>query len=293
MKPYLLVGIFKFSSPKALFLSSWKSFQDAYTVLSAELLWLHNRIILFHWGKLAFFISWYFFPLLGASLVVQMVKNLPAMQESWVQSLGRKEPLEKGMATTPVFWPGKYHGQRSLVGCSPWGRKESDMTERMTHTQLAHLKNPNSINKLSGRNQPFLLSNWHTEIWKDHLIAELYALHSRLVQEGRETERGLWAAMSMRDANFCWKREAENRRLHPGDIGRKTHFQSNVREELKARAWGLTAGFQTIGRRCFKANCWLMRLMEERNIHSFNLSCLVFFITLRNQWKSSWKLTTI
>ena len=99
MKPYLLVGIFKFSSPKALFLSSWKSFQDAYTVLSAELLWLHNRIILFHWGKLAFFISWYFFPLLGASLVVQMVKNLPAMQESWVQSLGRKEPLEKGMAT--------------------------------------------------------------------------------------------------------------------------------------------------------------------------------------------------
>ena len=34
-----------------------------------------------------------------ASLVAQMVKNLPAMQETWVQSLGQKDPLEKGMAT--------------------------------------------------------------------------------------------------------------------------------------------------------------------------------------------------
>ena len=32
---------------------------------------------------------------------------------------------------TPVLLPGKSHGQRSLVGCSPWGRKESDMTERL------------------------------------------------------------------------------------------------------------------------------------------------------------------
>ena len=34
-----------------------------------------------------------------ASLVAQLVKNLPAMQETWVQSLGQKDPLEKGMAT--------------------------------------------------------------------------------------------------------------------------------------------------------------------------------------------------
>ena len=32
---------------------------------------------------------------------------------------------------TPVLLPGKFHGQRSLVGCSPWGRKESDMTEQL------------------------------------------------------------------------------------------------------------------------------------------------------------------
>ena len=35
----------------------------------------------------------------GASLVAQMVKNLPAMQETWVQSLGQKDPLEEEMAT--------------------------------------------------------------------------------------------------------------------------------------------------------------------------------------------------
>ena len=37
--------------------------------------------------------------------------------------------MEKAMAPTPVLLPGKSHGRRSLVGCSPWGREESDMTE--------------------------------------------------------------------------------------------------------------------------------------------------------------------
>ena len=45
-----------------------------------------------------------------------MVKNLPARQDTWVQSLGREHILEKGMGTTPVFLPGKFHGQRSLAG---------------------------------------------------------------------------------------------------------------------------------------------------------------------------------
>ena len=50
------------------------------------------------------------------------------MQETWVQSLGWADPLEKEMATTPVFLPGKFHGQRSLAGYSPWGCKELDTT---------------------------------------------------------------------------------------------------------------------------------------------------------------------
>ena len=52
----------------------------------------------------------------GASLVAQRVKHLPAMQETWVRSLGREDPLEKGTAPTPVFLPGESHGRRSLVG---------------------------------------------------------------------------------------------------------------------------------------------------------------------------------
>ena len=60
-------------------------------------------------------------------LVAQRVKRLPAMQETWVQSLGQEDPLEKEMATTPVFLPGKSHGQRSLEDYSPWDHKELDM----------------------------------------------------------------------------------------------------------------------------------------------------------------------
>ena len=50
-------------------------------------------------------------------------------QEMCVQSLGWEDPLEEGMAITPVFLPGESHGQRSLVGYSPWGHKELDKTE--------------------------------------------------------------------------------------------------------------------------------------------------------------------
>ena len=39
--------------------------------------------------------------------------------------------MEKAVAPTPVLLPGKSHGRRSLVGCSPWGHEESDMTEQL------------------------------------------------------------------------------------------------------------------------------------------------------------------
>ena len=63
------------------------------------------------------------------SLVVQMAKNLPAMQETWVQSLVGKIPWRRKWQPTPVFLPRKSHGQRSLVGYSPQGHKESDVIE--------------------------------------------------------------------------------------------------------------------------------------------------------------------
>ena len=67
-----------------------------------------------------------------ASLMAQKVKNLPAMPATPVLSLGHEDSLEKEVATTPVFLPGKSHGQRSLEGYSPWGRKGLDTTEQLT-----------------------------------------------------------------------------------------------------------------------------------------------------------------
>ena len=72
-----------------------------------------------------------------ASLWLRGLKHLPAMRETWVRSLGWEDPLEKEMARTLVFLPGKSHGRRSLVGYSPWGRKESDTTERLHFTITA------------------------------------------------------------------------------------------------------------------------------------------------------------
>ena len=76
-------------------------------------------------------ISFFCFP---ASLVAQTVKNLPTMWEIWVRPLGWEDHLEKGMQPVPVFLPGKFHGQRSLVVCSPWSHKELDMTKQLIHT---------------------------------------------------------------------------------------------------------------------------------------------------------------
>ena len=55
-----------------------------------------------------------------ASLVAQLVKNPPAMQETWVGKI----PWRREMLPTPVFWPGEFHGLYS-----PFGFKESDTTE--------------------------------------------------------------------------------------------------------------------------------------------------------------------
>ena len=57
-----------------------------------------------------------------ASLVSQQAKDLPALRETWVQSLGWEDPLEKGMATHSSI----------LAWRIPWGRKESDMTEQLS-----------------------------------------------------------------------------------------------------------------------------------------------------------------
>ena len=56
------------------------------------------------------------------------------MQEMQVRSRGWEDPLGRVWQSTPVFLPGESHGQRSLEGYSPWGFKESEMTEQLTLT---------------------------------------------------------------------------------------------------------------------------------------------------------------
>ena len=71
-----------------------------------------------------------------ASLVAQTVKNLPAMQKTWVGKI----PWSRTWQPTPVFLPGESHGQRSLAGYSPWGHKESDMTEWLSLVQFSSVQ---------------------------------------------------------------------------------------------------------------------------------------------------------
>ena len=66
---------------------------------------------------------------MNSSLIAQLVKNPPAMWETWVQSLGWEDPLEKGKATHSHI----------LAWRIPWtilstGHKESDTTEQLSHT---------------------------------------------------------------------------------------------------------------------------------------------------------------
>ena len=61
--------------------------------------------------------------------VAQRVKNLPVMQETWVQFLGQEDPLEKGMATHSGILIWKIAWTEKPAGYSPWGHKELDMTE--------------------------------------------------------------------------------------------------------------------------------------------------------------------
>ena len=69
---------------------------------------------------------------IALSLVAQMVKNPPAMKETWVQSLGWDDPLEMKMVTHSSILTWEIHGQRSLAGYNPWSLKELDMTEWLT-----------------------------------------------------------------------------------------------------------------------------------------------------------------
>ena len=76
--------------------------------------------------------------------MAQLVKNLPAnagnTRDSTFDPWVRKIPSRRKWQPTPVFLPGKFHGQKSLVGYRPWGLKESDKAEsEHTHTHIIRI----------------------------------------------------------------------------------------------------------------------------------------------------------
>ena len=66
----------------------------------------------------------------------ETVENLPAMEEAWVRSLSQKSPWRRKGQHTPIFLPGEFHGQKSLMGYSPRGCKESDTVEQYSTGEL-------------------------------------------------------------------------------------------------------------------------------------------------------------
>ena len=85
-----------------------------------------------------------------ASLVAHMVKNLPAMEKTYVQTWVRKIPWRREWQPTPVFLPGEFHGQKSLAVYSPWGCKEWGTTEQQT-LPLPHVHNYTTHISISNR----------------------------------------------------------------------------------------------------------------------------------------------
>ena len=78
--------------------------------------------------------------------MAQRLKHLPAVWETWVRSVGQEDPLEKEIATHSSILAWRIPGWRRLVGYSPQGRKESDMTERLQfHFSLSYIGEGNGI----------------------------------------------------------------------------------------------------------------------------------------------------
>ena len=94
------------------------------------------------------------------------------IQQADVWSLGQEDPLEYEMVTAPLFFSGKFHGQRSLAGYSPWSHKELDKTKRLEHR--AHTKK-------AGKTRSLFCSYFlfHSAIWNIYHFLSINHLYYR------------------------------------------------------------------------------------------------------------------
>ena len=109
--------------------------------------WRLKQIISCYFGRLihaawVFKVVWSWAHVCLTLIVAQLVKNLPAVQETQVWFLGWEDPLEKEMATHSSILAWKISWTE---GCSPWGRKELGTTERLTLTLI--YENPGDLNR--------------------------------------------------------------------------------------------------------------------------------------------------
>ena len=110
----------------------------------------------------------------------QTVKNLPAVQETQVWSLGWENPLEQGMATHSSALVWRILGtEEPVVGYSSWSRKESEMTERLSlHANYQSTVNHHNLSFISFN---ILLLGIYYSSFPDNSIAYLLICHSFII----------------------------------------------------------------------------------------------------------------
>ena len=97
------------------------------------------------WGRSAEEEIGYPFQYSWASLVAQTVKKVPVIRKLGFSPWVWKIPWRRECLPTAAFWPGEFHGQRSLAGYSTWGHKESDMMATFTFTRTYSIRKVNVV----------------------------------------------------------------------------------------------------------------------------------------------------
>ena len=140
-----------------------------------------------------------------ASLVAKMIKNPPAMKETWVPFLGWEDPLEEGMATSLVFLPGE----------SPWaekpGRLQSIGSQRVGYdwdTQLSteHTSIRGFPDGSAVKHPPTRQETQEMQVWflgQEDSMEEEMTLHSSILAWKNSMNRGAWQARVHRVTKTC------------------------------------------------------------------------------------------
>ena len=104
---FCLFSLYQISLDDFMYFLVFMILMYSWSFWNAQKLWFSHAVSS-AWNSIHLANSWAF-------LVAQTVKNPPAMQETWVWSLGWEAPWRRERLPTPVFWPGEFHGL-----CSPW-----------------------------------------------------------------------------------------------------------------------------------------------------------------------------